>query len=68
MSDYEDPRAKLDEIMERFKKSHAAVITHGIPAHEFIGADCVTHIDDMEGLMSVLCAQHDVSAMREGGA
>lgn len=55
----EDPRAKLADIMEKFKKAHADVTTHEIPAYEFIGMACVKLIDDMEGLLSLLCFLHE---------
>ena len=55
-----DPRDALQTIMETFKKAHADVITHKIPAHEFIGSDCVSHLGDMEDFMALLCAQHGV--------
>ncbi len=57
--EYEDPRAKLADIMEKFKKAHADVTTHEIPAYEFIGMACVKLIDDMEGLLSLLCFLHE---------
>ena len=55
-----DPRDALQTIMETFKKAHADVITHKVPAYQFIGEFCVTLLADMEDLMGLLCAQHGV--------
>ena len=57
--EYEDPRAKLADIMEKFKKAHADITIHEIPAYKFIGESCVELIDDMEGLLSLLCFLHE---------
>ena len=55
-----DPRDALQTIMETFKKAHADVITHKVPAYQFIGEFCVTLLAEMEELMGLLCAQHGV--------
>lgn len=55
-----DPRAALAAIMDRFKAAHADVITHKIPAYQFIGEFCITLLAEMEDLMGLLCAQHGV--------
>ena len=55
-----DPRDALQTIMETFKKAHADVITHKVPAYQFIGEFCVTLLAEMEEVMGLLCAQHGV--------
>ena len=55
-----DPRDSLATVTDKFKKAHAAVITHQTTAAEFIGSACVTHLCDLEELMGVWCAAHGV--------
>jgi hypothetical protein len=62
MQDYPDPRARLAEITDRFKEAHAAVVTYKKPAFMFIGEDSVRHLADLEELMGILCARHDIFA------
>jgi hypothetical protein len=63
----QDPRAVLHDIIKDFESRLAKWVKREVGHSQFASTDCPEHLAALEGLMSILCAQYDISAPHNSG-